>query len=62
MKFINGEIKDWKNGDTEPVSGKTFPSVDIVERDYTKIYDKLVSLGPLVSKHGCFLFVQLLTP
>ncbi|MBO6488732.1 MAG: nitrate reductase subunit alpha, partial [Pelagibacteraceae bacterium] len=45
-----GEIKDWKNGDTEPVSGKTFPSVNIVERDYTKIYDKLVSLGPLVSK------------
>ena len=45
-----GEIKDWKNGDVEPVSGKTFPSVNIVERDYTKIYDKLVSLGPLVSK------------
>ncbi|HJO76630.1 MAG TPA: molybdopterin dinucleotide binding domain-containing protein, partial [Pelagibacteraceae bacterium] len=45
-----GEIKDWRNGDTEPVAGKTFPSVNIVERDYTKIYDKLVSLGPLVSK------------
>ncbi len=45
-----GEIKDWRNGDTEPVAGKTFPSINVVERDYTKIYDKLVSLGPLVSK------------
>ncbi|KKN25499.1 hypothetical protein LCGC14_0884250, partial [marine sediment metagenome] len=45
-----GEIKDWRNGDTELVPGKTFPNIAIVERDYTKIYDKLVSLGPLVCK------------
>ena len=43
-----GEVKDWRKGDTEPISGKTFPSIAVVERDYTKIYDKLVSLGPLV--------------
>ncbi len=45
-----GEIKDWRNGDTELVPGKTFPNIAIVERDYTKIYDQLVSLGPLVSQ------------
>jgi len=45
-----GEIKDWRNGDTELVPGKTFPNIAIVERDYTQVYDKLVSLGPLVSK------------
>ena len=45
-----GEIKDWRNGDTELVPGKTFPTIAIVERDYTKVYDKLVSLGPLVSQ------------
>ncbi|HJO25376.1 MAG: nitrate reductase subunit alpha [bacterium] len=45
-----GEIKDWRNGDTEAVAGKTFPSIAIVERDYTNIYDRLVSLGPLVSQ------------
>jgi nitrate reductase alpha subunit len=45
-----GEIRDWRNGDTEPVAGKTFPNIAIVERDYTKVYDKLVSLGPLVSQ------------
>lgn len=49
----NGEIKDWRNGDIEPIPGKTFPDIAIVERDYTKIYDKMVSLGPLVCKpHG----------
>lgn len=43
-----GIVKDWRKGETEPVPGKTFPNVAVVERDYTKIYDKLVSLGPLV--------------
>ncbi|MFQ5875097.1 MAG: molybdopterin dinucleotide binding domain-containing protein, partial [Dehalococcoidia bacterium] len=45
-----GEVKDWRKGDAEPVPGKTFPEIAIVERDYTKIYDKLVSLGPLVGQ------------
>ena len=45
-----GEIKDWQNGETEPIPGKTFPSINIIERDYSKVYDRLVSLGPLVSK------------
>jgi len=45
-----GEVKDWKAGETELVPGKTFPNIAIVERDYTKVYEKLVSLGPLVSK------------
>lgn len=49
----NGEVKDWKNGDVDAIPGKTFPKIQIVERDYTKIYDKLVSLGPLVcDSHG----------
>ena len=45
-----GEVKDWRKGDVEPIPGKTFPNIAIVERDYTQVYDKLVSLGPLVSK------------
>jgi nitrate reductase alpha subunit len=47
-----GEVKDWRKGDAEPIPGKTFPNIAFVERDYTQIYDKLVSLGPLVSKPG----------
>jgi nitrate reductase alpha subunit len=43
-----GQVKDWRNGDVELIPGKTFPKIAIVERDYTKVYDQLVSLGPLV--------------
>lgn len=41
-----GLIKDWTKGEAEAVPGKTMPNFSIVERDYTKIYDKYVSLGP----------------
>lgn len=47
-----GEVKDWKKGETEPVPGKNFPTVHVVERDYTKVYHMLTSLGPNVSKPG----------
>ncbi|MHA2611402.1 MAG: nitrate reductase subunit alpha [bacterium JZ-2024 1] len=46
----NGEIKDWMKGEVEPIPGKYFPHITIVERDYTKIYERLISLGPLVCK------------
>jgi nitrate reductase alpha subunit len=45
-----GEVRDWKRGEVDPKPGKTFPEIAIVERDYTKVYERLVSLGPLVSK------------
>ncbi len=39
------EIKDWSKGECEPIPGKTMHNLAIVERDYTKIYDKFISLG-----------------
>lgn len=45
-----GEIKDWRKGEVEPILGKTMPNFSIVERDYTKIYDKFVTLGPNLEK------------
>jgi nitrate reductase alpha subunit len=45
-----GEVKDWRKGECEPIPGKTFPQIAIVERDYTKVYDQMISLGPLVCK------------
>ena len=45
-----GELRDWKSGDVEPVPGKTFPKVMIVERDYTKILEKYTTLGPRICK------------
>ncbi|BAQ09748.1 nitrate reductase subunit alpha [Bacillus sp. OxB-1] len=44
-----GEVKDWKKGEVEAIPGKTMPGMTIVERDYTKVYDKYITLGPLLS-------------
>ena len=45
-----GIVKDWSKGEVEGIPGKTMPNFSIVERDYTKIYDKYVTLGPLLEK------------
>ncbi|KOP68118.1 nitrate reductase [Bacillus sp. FJAT-18019] len=52
-----GEVKDWRKGEVKPIPGKTMPNLSIVERDYTQIYDKYITLGPnlatgKVSAHG----------
>ncbi|NCA85477.1 MAG: nitrate reductase subunit alpha [Clostridia bacterium] len=39
-------IKDWSKGECEPIPGKTMHNIVVVERDYTKIYDKFICLGP----------------
>ncbi len=38
-------IQDWSKGECEPIPGKTMHKIVTVERDYTKIYDKYISLG-----------------
>lgn len=37
---------DWGKGECEPVPGKTMHKLVFVERDYTQIYNKFISLGP----------------
>ncbi|MCT6924290.1 nitrate reductase subunit alpha [Metasolibacillus sp.] len=41
-----GEVKDWAKGEVEAIPGKTMPNFTVVERDYTKIHDKYITLGP----------------
>ncbi|MEN2446630.1 molybdopterin dinucleotide binding domain-containing protein, partial [Bacillus sp. JR_15] len=41
-----GIVKDWSKGEIDPIPGQTMPSFSIVERDYTLIYDKYVTVGP----------------
>lgn len=41
-----GLVKDWAKGEIEAIPGKTMPNLSIVERDYTQIHDKYISLGP----------------
>ena len=48
----HGVVRDWKRGDVLGRPGKTMPSFQIVERDYTAIADKLAAIGPLADKLG----------
>ncbi len=52
MATVHGEVKDWRAGECEPVPGKTLPVLAVAERDYTAVYDKMISIGPLLEKVG----------
>jgi len=45
-----GAVPDWKDGSVDPVPGVNLPRIKIVDRDYTKVYEKMISLGPLVKE------------
>jgi nitrate reductase alpha subunit len=45
-------VKDWFAGECDPVPGRTMPQVSEVTRDYSQIYSKFTSLGPLLDKLG----------
>ena len=46
------EILDWAEGECEPVPGKTFPHLRVVERDYANLYNKFISFGPQAREDG----------
>lgn len=45
-----GAIKDWSKGEADPIPGKTMPRIQVVERDYAAVYNKMMALGPLVTE------------
>lgn len=45
-------VKDWKAAGTRPVPGKDMGNLTVVKRDYGAIYDKLVTVGPLLADKG----------
>ena len=46
------KLQDWSKGECEPIPGKTMHKIAFVERDYTKVYDKFISLGTGIAKNG----------
>ena len=46
------EIKDWYLGECEAIPGKTMHKLAVVDRDYTKLYDKFIALGKNVRSAG----------
>ncbi|MCF6094466.1 nitrate reductase subunit alpha [Microaerobacter geothermalis] len=45
-----GQVPDWKTGDIQPIPGVNLPRLHIVDRDYKKVYEKMIALGPLVKE------------
>jgi nitrate reductase alpha subunit len=46
------DVRDWKRGETDPMPGRTMPSVTVVERDYPNLFSRFTSLGPLLERLG----------
>ena len=51
-ELAQDQVRDWKKGECDLIPGKTAPNFVAVERDYTAIYDRFVTLGPLMDKLG----------
>jgi nitrate reductase alpha subunit len=45
-------VKDWYQGECEAIPGKTMHKLAVVRRDYTKLYEKFISLGENVKTQG----------
>jgi len=52
LAYPDGTERDWRHTGEVPIPGKTMSKLTVVERDYGAIYDKWVTLGPLVDKFG----------
>ncbi|EAR23355.1 nitrate reductase subunit alpha [Nitrococcus mobilis] len=46
------DVKDWLEGECEPIPGKTMPHFRVVERDYSLLYNKYISLGSAIRENG----------
>ncbi|MCF8339020.1 MAG: nitrate reductase subunit alpha [Bacteroidales bacterium] len=46
------EVKDWAKGECEAIPGKTMHKLKIVERDYSRLYERFISLGDKVKANG----------
>ena len=55
-EIAQAKIQDWSKGECEAIPGKTMPSLKIVKRDYRKLYQKFIALGPAmrdgIGAHG----------
>ncbi|MDA1370334.1 MAG: nitrate reductase subunit alpha [Proteobacteria bacterium] len=45
-------IKDWYHGETEAIPGMSMHKLAVVERDYTRLYEKFITLGNNICKTG----------
>ncbi len=46
------QMLDWDKGQCEAIPGKTMPGLQVVSRDYSKLYQQYISYGPLAREKG----------
>ena len=51
-EITQSRLLDWSKGECEPIPGKTMHKIVFKEIDYTKIYDKFITLGRGVANNG----------
>ncbi|HGG04130.1 MAG TPA: nitrate reductase subunit alpha, partial [Aliiroseovarius sp.] len=51
-EVAQNDVRDWKKGECDLIPGKTAPAYIVIERDYSQIYKKFTSVGPLMEKIG----------
>ncbi|OGQ18122.1 MAG: nitrate reductase subunit alpha [Deltaproteobacteria bacterium RIFCSPHIGHO2_02_FULL_40_11] len=51
-EIAQAKVKDWYLGECEPVLGKTMHQLSVVDRDYTKLYEKFIALGDKIRATG----------
>jgi len=51
-EMAQSSIRDWAKGECEPLPGVTMPSLAIAERDYARLYQHFISLGPSAQREG----------
>ena len=51
-EISQAEIKDWYKGECEAIPGKTMHDLSVVERDYTRLYEKFCALGLKIRTGG----------
>ncbi len=45
-------VRDWANGECDPIPGQTMPAFKLVQRDYKNLYRRFISLGPAARAQG----------
>lgn len=45
-------VRDWTKGECEAIPGVTMPNMVVMERDYVNLYNRFISLGPVVQRDG----------
>ncbi len=46
-----GKVVDWRENHGDILPGRNFPKLSLIKRDYSKVYDKMVTIGPLSEKN-----------